>query len=411
MRNESQMFAEFIKRYGIALAVSFAGLGGVLFATTAWVKGVWMLVTIAAWIISGGIVQARMENKLRDAQNSAACPLGEGLRDLSQEVGDSVVDYAGLMNGELEQIRSLVADAVVSLNSSFTGLEALSHAEQEMVLSLIKHMSATVTNVDGGSRDVHAVIQEAGQVMEYFINLIVDMSKGSVQLVEKIDDISTKSDEVFKLLGGIKSIADQTNLLALNASIEAARAGDAGRGFAVVASEVRQLALHSNTFNKQIVGYMEGTKATIVEANRIVADIASRDMSRAITAKGQVDEMLKGLGDFNRQIAGRLDEISDFTSQIKGNVTLAVRSLQFEDIVRQAVLQTQGNLENLKSLIEVACADLGELAKAGTGNGHEYVSRLAEIRGRMREAKAKLTQEKHKPVHQSTMSAGSIELF
>ena len=255
------------------------------------------------------------------------------------------------MHGELDQIQGLVADAVVSLHSSFTGLETLSHSEQEMVMSLIKQTTATVTSAEGESHDVHGVIQEASQVMEYFINLIVDMSKGSIQLVEKIDDISTQADEIFKLLGGIKSIADQTNLLALNASIEAARAGDAGRGFAVVASEVRQLALHSNSFNKQIVDYMQSTKASIVEANHIVGDIASRDMSRAITAKGDVDEMLKALGSFNRQITEHLDEISDFTNQIKGNVTVAVRSLQFEDIVRQAVLQTQANLEGLKSLM------------------------------------------------------------
>jgi len=278
-------------------------------------------------------------------------------------------------------------------------------------MSLIKHTSATVTSSEEGSHDVHEVIQEVSQVMEYFINLIVDMSKGSIQLVEKIEDISTQTDEIFKLLGGIKSIADQTNLLALNASIEAARAGDAGRGFAVVASEVRQLALHSNTFNKQIVDYMQNTKASIVEANHIVGDIASRDMSRAISAKGEVDEMLKALGHFNRQITEHLDEIGDFTNQIKANVTLAVRSLQFEDIVRQAVLQTQANLESLKSLLERTCDDLGDMGIVGSENGCEYAVRLCEIRDRLVEAKTKFMQEKRKPVHQSSMAEGSIELF
>ena len=247
--------------------------------------------------------------------------------------------------------------------------------------------------------------------MAYFIDLIVDMSKGSVQLVEKIDDISVKTDEIFKLLGGIKSIADQTNLLALNASIEAARAGEAGRGFAVVADEVRKLAAHSNTFNDQIVGHIGSTKATIVEANHIVGDIASRDMSRAITAKGQVDEMLTALGSFNQEISAHLDEINGFTNQIKDNVMVAVRSLQFEDIVRQAVLQTQDNLGGLRTLLEGVCVDLGEMGEAEFSKGQEYAIKLSEIKDRLREARMKLQSEKHNPVHQSTMSEGSVELF
>jgi len=406
------MFAEFIRRYGIALAMSLAALGGGVVATTVWAKVIWMLAIIAVWIVNSRAIVARLEseiNKVRFPNGDSV--VGEGLSELAKEINFSMLDYSRLMHDELDQIQGLVADAVVSLHSSFTGLEAMSHAEQEMVMSLIDHTSATVTNADGENRDVQGVIQEAGQVMEYFINLIVDMSKGSIQLVEKIDDISTQTDEIFKLLGGIKSIADQTNLLALNASIEAARAGDAGRGFAVVASEVRQLALHSNTFNKQIVNHMEKTKATIGEANHIVGEIASRDMSRAISAKGDVDEMMKALGELNRHIAGDLDEIGDFTNQIKGNVTLAVRSLQFEDIVRQAVLQTQANLGNLKALMEATCADLDDFGKVGSGDGHESAVRLREIRDRLLEAKTRLMQDQHKPVNQSTMAEGSVELF
>ena len=120
---------------------------------------------------------------------------------------------------------------------------------------------------------------------------------------------------------------------------------------------------------------------------------------------------MKSLGEFNRHIAGDLDEIGNFTNQIKGNVTLAVRSLQFEDIVRQAVLQTQSNLENLKALMESTCGDLEDLGKVGSENGRECAVRLREIRDRLLEEKTKLMQGQHKPVNQSTMAEGSVELF
>ena len=194
-------------------------------------------------------------------------------------------------------------------------------------------------------------------------------------------------------------------------SIEAARAGEAGRGFAVVASEVQVLARNSNNFNNEIVEHMRTTKETIGEANRIVEDIASRDMSRAITAKGEVDEMLKALGDFNRDIAGSLDEIGDFAKHINDNVALAVRSLQFEDIVRQAVLQTKNNVEGLKTMVETTCEDMGAIGKLDCIGARETALKLREIRDNMVKAKDQFMQERHKPVHQETMSEGSVELF
>lgn len=406
------MLVEYTKRYVMAIAIGLVAIGGASLSGAQWIEMLWMLVAIGAWLVNSSVVLLRSERDRRDAVIAASeCPIGEELNELAQEINEAVSDYSVVIDNELEQVRSLTADAVISLNSSFIGLEKLSHMEQEMVMSMIQHMSATMSNADGESRDVQTVIQEAGLVMAYFIDLIVDMSKGSVQLVEKIDDISAKTEEIFKLLGGIKSIADQTNLLALNASIEAARAGHAGLGFAVVADEVRKLAMHSNTFNDQIVGHISSTKATIVDANRIVGDIASRDMSRAITAKGQVDEMLTALGDFNREISVHLDEINGVTNQIKDNVVVAVRSLQFEDIVRQAVLQTQGNLEGLKTLLRGVCAELGEMGMAKLSSGQEYRDKLHEIKGHLHEARLKLQGGKHNPVHQSSMSEGSVELF
>jgi methyl-accepting chemotaxis protein len=400
---------EYVKHIAIALAVSCAGLGVITFAASGWVRTIGGLAIIVAWMINSRALNMRLKS-VTDARGAAEREdaLGRDMRDLALEMNASVVDCVTLLRGELEQVQGLMTDAVVTLHSSFTGLETLSRSEQEMVTALIKHTAASVTNSEGASHDVHGVIQEAGQVMEYFINLIVDMSKGSIHLVEKIDDISVQADEIFKLLGGIKAIADQTNLLALNASIEAARAGDAGRGFAVVASEVRQLALHSNSFNSQIVDCMQRTRASIDEANQIVGDIASRDMSRAISAKGEVDEMLGALDEYNQHTAGALDTIGQFTEQIKGSVIQAVRSLQFEDIVRQVVQQAQENLAIFESIMETTCNDLGLLSDSDVA---ESAARLREIRDRLLQAKTRLLVEKCNPVQQASMDNGSVELF
>ena len=398
-----------IRRHLLPLAASVAALIGLALSGTTWVKLVWLLLASAAWWRD----TARLEHEMRSLRRQVeACPIGPGLRDLSQELDAAVADYAADIHAELERIRVLIADAVAGLGAGFRGLEDLSRSEQNAVLALIEQLSDTLGRSDGANHDVKSVIQEAASVLGYFIDHIVDMSKGSIQLVEKIEDISARTEAIFKLLGGIKSIADQTNLLALNASIEAARAGEAGRGFAVVAEEVRKLAQHSNSFNEEIVGQMHGAKATIADANQIVATVASRDMSKAISAKGRVDEMLQSLGKFNQQMAAQLAGVNAYTEQIKSNAAQAVRSLQFEDIVRQAVLQTQQDLDRLRQLLAETC---GEMAQAAgdlrAGSGPEYGARLAAVSAGLKARKAALDAARHQPVHQSTMAEGSVELF
>ena len=56
-------------------------------------------------------------------------------------------------------------------------------------------------------------------------------------------------------------------------------------------------------------------------------------------------------------------------------------------------------------------SDLDELGKEGGEDSREYAVRLRGIRDRLLEAKTKIMQEKRKPVHQSSMAEGSVELF
>jgi methyl-accepting chemotaxis protein len=48
-------------------------------------------------------------------------------------------------------------------------------------------------------------------------------------MINDLDDLGIKANDITKIINTIEDIADQTNLLALNAAIEAARAGPASR--------------------------------------------------------------------------------------------------------------------------------------------------------------------------------------
>jgi methyl-accepting chemotaxis protein len=205
----------------------------------------------------------------------------------------------------------------------------------------------------------------------------------------------------------VKLIADKTNLLALNAAIEAARAGEAGRGFAVVADEVRSLAMHSRDFNEQIWRQVETTKSTIADARQIIFDMAGKDMNVYLTAKLRVERMLDDMAKLDEQMENNVAKVSEINREVVDSVGVAVRSLQFEDILRQLMGYTEGNLRDTAQVL----AQLDRLASTRLGAPDEFQADLRATRAAMAEQITTLSTTRHKAVGQSHMGEGEIELF
>lgn len=101
--------------------------------------------------------------------------------------------------------------------------------------SRINTISEQVKNTAKGALDVRSQTHQTGEQ-------VLLCNQKMQNLVEAMQMIEARSEEIEKILKTIDDIAFQTNILALNAAVEAERAGSAGKGFAVVAEEVRSLA-------------------------------------------------------------------------------------------------------------------------------------------------------------------------
>ena len=86
--NKKRLFmcASFVKCHAVAIAVSLIGVAGVWFSDAPWIRTLWVLAIIAAWVINGARVMASMEGGHHDLKAvSAVAPVAEGLQILSQD--------------------------------------------------------------------------------------------------------------------------------------------------------------------------------------------------------------------------------------------------------------------------------------------------------------------------------------
>jgi len=395
-----------LKAYGAAVLVSVAVF--VLAALDVIAAPLAVAVVTVAWAAAVWLHSRRGPTPEEVAAAEARRRMAVQVAGLTGDLGEAAQRCLDSAGESLGQARSLSADAVTHLDASFNGLSDGTRAQQALIDGLLERLRNMIRADDGaGQRSLEDFVQETSAVLGHFVEQVVDMSKGSIQVVEKIDEVAAQMEAIYGLLGGIRNIADQTNLLALNASIEAARAGEAGRGFAVVAEEVRNLAQNSNQVSCQIGDQIGRIRRVVEEAHDIVAAVASKDMSHAIEAKGRLDDMLADVASFNQALAESLDQIARGNEAVAEHTATAVRSLQFEDIQRQLLEHTGANLAALGSAV-MAAADAVRTAVESDGADMAGCASAGE---RLRAARDASRPEAHRPVHQTSMDSGDVELF
>ncbi len=340
------------------------------------------------------------------AAKAADDGLVPSLSSCTAEVSASLSYEAVVINQEMERVKGLIGDAVNVMGGSFQTLNSLSEQQRELVAQIIARTQESNDALeDDRGISIHNFVKESGALLENFVDVMVNVSKQSLQTVHNIDDMVEKLDSIFQLIESVENLASQTNLLALNASIEAARAGEAGRGFAVVADEVRSLSLSSAQLNNQIRERISSAKETIALLRVNVGRMASSDMSGTIATKERVGDMLNHVSQMNDYLSVQIQAIGEIGEQINVAVGDAVRSLQFEDISAQALLSVRANIEALQEIAELLRLERCDSAQA-------MRDRLTQLQQHCNQLRARTVQRNNtRSVSQQRMDEGEIELF
>ncbi|WP_109123951.1 methyl-accepting chemotaxis protein [Dyella sp. C11] len=385
------------KRPVIGLGTSAIALVLTMAWPSAWLGPVLIVLLTAAWI-----VETRRAVPVVEPVIQASLEHHEPVREALEEVRSSLVDELGHATRELHQAMDLLRDAVTELGGGFDGLSRKTGMQQSLLRQIIDGQGEGVSVQDFAAR--------TSDLLEHFVDMVVQMSRESLRIVYRIDGMAKEMDAVFGLLKNVNTIAEETNLLALNAAIEAARAGESGRGFAVVAGEIRNLASHSNQFNEQIGSHVERARTAMEQLRGLVGTMASQDLNVALSAKGGIDAMMAHVTESDARTSKVADQVVEINRGLGTDVATTVRSLQFEDILSQLINQTRQRLVELQDITTECTRDIQELA-CNPIDAEALAQRAERVRSRLAIQREKARIRSRGPALQNSMDAGEIELF
>ena len=285
---------------------------------------------------------AESVNTMADSTNAIIKDIGSTAARISAKdlcaapAADYMGDYAPIKTSLCGIIASL-SDVVGQLGSS--GRQVDMHSKQmsensQSLSAAAAEQEDTVRALNAGVLEISDKISvnaenatKAHALAEDSMSIVNAGNEKMTQMLGAMEEISSTSSEIAKIIHTIEDISFQTNILALNASIEAARAGEAGKGFAVVAGEVGDLANKTAQAAKNTSSLINSSIKS-VKNGALIANETAEMLAKIVEETQSTTEVIGMIAAASEEQAASAKDITQSMSRISESVSRTNRSAE-----------------------------------------------------------------------------------
>ncbi len=230
----------------------------------------------------------------------------------------------------------------------------------ETIVSAFEEIRATsessTSNVNDIDERMREIVRENAELNENLIKRADEITKAGkdvARLVDVFNMLVENAKNIYGMSAAIQDVSDRTNILAINASIEAARAGEKGKGFRIIANEVRNLALQTRDFAKEIEKTVDGFSKMIGEVSASIHDFQrlilsfEKDITNMKNSFANTEEGARGVGDSITMISQAINEQTIALNDGLKSLSEIYNSIQDTDIVAKSLGKTYLALSDL----------------------------------------------------------------